>query len=88
LVGSPVRPDCINQLGPPDAWVNLTTVTLTNTTQLYFDASAIGQRLGFGGRATKLHYSTPLDEDVGASTKPVSTAGKGARHISGLAPFR
>jgi alpha-tubulin suppressor-like RCC1 family protein len=44
-VGSTVRVDCINQFGPTDAWVTLDTVTLTNTSQLYFDVSAIGQPL-------------------------------------------
>ncbi len=38
-----LRLDCINQIGPTNAWVALDTVTLTNTTQLYFDISAIGQ---------------------------------------------
>ena len=43
-VGSNVRLDYINQFGPIDAWVtNLATVTLTNTSQLYFDTSVIGQ---------------------------------------------
>ena len=42
-VGSAVRVDYINQFGPTDAWVTLATVTLTNTSQLYFDVSAIGQ---------------------------------------------
>jgi hypothetical protein len=42
-VGSSVRADCINQLGPIDAWVALDTVTLTDTSQLYFDVSAPGQ---------------------------------------------
>ena len=42
-VGSSVRVDCINQFGPTDAWVTLATVTLTNTSQLFFDLSAIGQ---------------------------------------------
>ena len=43
-IGSSVRIDYINQFGPIDAWVtNLATVTLTNTSQLYFDTSAIGQ---------------------------------------------
>jgi hypothetical protein len=35
--------DCINAIGPTDAWVTLDTVTLTNTSQLYFDTSSIGQ---------------------------------------------
>jgi hypothetical protein len=39
-VGSSVRVDRINQFGPTDAWVTLDTVTLTNTSQLYFDVSA------------------------------------------------
>jgi hypothetical protein len=38
-----VRVDCINQFGPNDAWVTLATVSLTNTSQLYFDISAPGQ---------------------------------------------
>jgi hypothetical protein len=42
-VGSAVRVDYINQFGPTDAWVTLATVTLTNTSQLYFEVSAIGQ---------------------------------------------
>jgi hypothetical protein len=42
-VGNQLRLDCINQFGPTDAWVTLDTVTLTNTTQLYFDTSAVGQ---------------------------------------------
>lgn len=42
-VGSKVRVDGINQFGPTDAWFTLDTVTLTNTSQLYFDVSVIGQ---------------------------------------------
>jgi hypothetical protein len=42
-IGHSVRLDYINQYGPTDAWVTLTTVTLTNTSQLYFDTSARGQ---------------------------------------------
>jgi hypothetical protein len=42
MAGS-VRLDYINQFGPTDAWVTLATVTLTNTSQLYFDTSAPGQ---------------------------------------------
>jgi len=42
-IGSSVRLDYINQFGPIDAWVTLTTVPLTNTPQLYFDISAPGQ---------------------------------------------
>jgi hypothetical protein len=42
-VGSSVRVDYINKFGPTDAWVTLATVTLTNTSQLYIDLSAIGQ---------------------------------------------
>jgi alpha-tubulin suppressor-like RCC1 family protein len=42
-VGSAVRVDYINQFGPTDAWVTLATVILTNTSQLYFDVSTIGQ---------------------------------------------
>jgi hypothetical protein len=42
-IGHSVRLDYINQFGPTDAWVTLATMTLTNTTQLYFDISAPGQ---------------------------------------------
>jgi hypothetical protein len=42
-IGGSVRVDAINQFGPIDAWVTLDTVTLTNTSQLYFDVSAPGQ---------------------------------------------
>jgi hypothetical protein len=42
-IGSTVRVDGINQFGPTDAWFPLATVTLTNTSQLYFDVSASGQ---------------------------------------------
>ena len=42
-VGGSVRLDYINQFGPIDAWVTLDTVMLTNTSQLYFDTSSIGQ---------------------------------------------
>jgi len=43
LVGQSVRIDYINQLGPVNAWLTLDSVTLTNTSQLYFDISAPGQ---------------------------------------------
>jgi uncharacterized repeat protein (TIGR03803 family) len=39
-IGSRVRVDGINAIGPIDAWVPLDTVTLTNASQLYFDVSA------------------------------------------------
>ncbi len=39
-IGDSVRVDAINQFGPADAWFTLDTVTLTNTSQLYFDTSA------------------------------------------------
>lgn len=42
-VGSQVRVDGINALGPTDVWFTLATVTLTNSSQLYFDVSALGQ---------------------------------------------
>ena len=42
-IGRSVRVDYINQFGPTDAWVTLDTLTLTNTSQLYFDISSIGQ---------------------------------------------
>jgi hypothetical protein len=46
LTGTPgdaIRVDGINRVGPVDAWFTLDTVTLTNTSQLYFDTSAVGQ---------------------------------------------
>ena len=39
-IGHSVRVDAIKQYGPTDAWYTLDTVTLTNTSQLYFDTSA------------------------------------------------
>ena len=42
-VGDSLRLDYINKFGPIDAWVTLTTVTLTNTSQLYFDTSVVAQ---------------------------------------------
>jgi hypothetical protein len=42
-IGHSVRADYINQFGPTDAWVTLDILTLTNTSQLYFDTSSIGQ---------------------------------------------
>ena len=41
--GDSLRLDYINQTGPTDAWVTLDTVTLTNSSQLYFDVSMLGQ---------------------------------------------
>jgi hypothetical protein len=42
-IGDSVQVDSINRFGPTDAWVTLDTVTLTNTSQLYFDTAAWGQ---------------------------------------------
>jgi hypothetical protein len=42
-IGHALRLDYINQFGPIDAWVTLDTVTMTNTSQLYFDVSAFRQ---------------------------------------------
>jgi hypothetical protein len=42
-VGTTQRVDYINQFGPIDGWVALATITLTNTSQLYFDTSVVGQ---------------------------------------------
>jgi hypothetical protein len=41
--GASVRVDYVNRFGPTDAWVTLAAVTLTNSSQLYFDVSAPGQ---------------------------------------------
>jgi uncharacterized repeat protein (TIGR03803 family) len=43
-IGGSVRVDAINRFGPIDAWFPLDTVTLTNTSQLYFDTSAWRQQ--------------------------------------------
>jgi hypothetical protein len=43
-VGNKVRIDAINRVGPTDAWFTLATITLTNTTQLYFDTTTFGQQ--------------------------------------------
>ena len=46
LTGTPglnYRLDYINVYGPTNAWVALTTLTLTNSLQHYFDMSALGQ---------------------------------------------
>jgi hypothetical protein len=42
-IGSSMRVDYINAIGPTDAWVTLGTVLLTNTTQLYFDVTVFRQ---------------------------------------------
>jgi uncharacterized repeat protein (TIGR03803 family) len=42
-VGSLIRVDGINAIGPTNAWFTIDTVTLTNTSQLFFDISAPGQ---------------------------------------------
>lgn len=42
-IGSTIRIDAINPVGPTDAWFTLATVTLTNTSQIYFDGSTLGQ---------------------------------------------
>jgi uncharacterized repeat protein (TIGR03803 family) len=52
-VGNSLELDYINQFGPTNAWVTLGTVTLTNTSQLYFDVSAIGQ-------PTRLYQIVPV----------------------------
>ena len=40
-IGSSVRLDYIDRYGPTGAWVTLDAVTLTNTSQFYFDISAL-----------------------------------------------
>ncbi len=42
-IGSSVRVDYINAIGPTDAWVTLGTVLLTNPPQLYYDLTAFRQ---------------------------------------------
>ena len=41
--GHSQRLDYINAIGPTDAWVTLDTLALSNSSQLYFDTSSIGQ---------------------------------------------
>ncbi len=41
--GNKLRLDFINAIGPVDAWSSLATLTLTNSTQLYFDTTVLGQ---------------------------------------------
>jgi len=41
--GGSVELDYINRFGPTNAWVTLGRIMLTNTTQPYFDLSALGQ---------------------------------------------
>ncbi len=42
-ISDEIRVEGINASGPTDAWFQLATVTLTNSPQLYFDVSALGQ---------------------------------------------
>jgi hypothetical protein len=42
-IGKSLRLDGINAIGPTNAWETLATVMLTNTFQLFFDVSSIGQ---------------------------------------------
>ena len=41
--GNMIRLDYIAQSGPTNTWMELATLTLTNSSQLYFDTSAPGQ---------------------------------------------
>jgi hypothetical protein len=43
VIGSSVRVDAINAIGPTDAWFTLDTVTLTKLSPLYFDVTAPAQ---------------------------------------------
>ena len=42
-IGSSWRIDYVNDLGPTNNWATLATVILTNTSQVYFDTTALGQ---------------------------------------------
>ena len=42
-VGTRLRVDYLNAIGPPDAWVPLDTVTLTSPTQLYSHHALLGK---------------------------------------------
>ncbi len=52
-IGTSVRIDYINRFGPTDAWATLDTVTLTNTTEAYFDVTMFRQ-------PTRLYRLVPL----------------------------
>ena len=52
-LGSSLRIDCINAIGPTDAWVTQATVKLTNSPQLYFDLTAFRQ-------AARLYRLVPM----------------------------
>ncbi len=51
-VGNKLRVDYINQVGPTNAWVTLDTVTLTNSSQSFFD-------FGMFGNAARLYRLVP-----------------------------
>lgn len=55
-IGSQVRVDYINVVGPADAWVTLDAVTLTNSPQPYFDVTAFGQ-------PARLYRVVPLSQN-------------------------
>ncbi len=42
-IGDSVRVDGLNAVGPIDAWFPLATVSMTNTSQFYFDLDALGK---------------------------------------------
>lgn len=42
-VGTKLQIDCLNAIGPPDAWLPLDTVTLTSPTQLYSSDALLGK---------------------------------------------
>jgi hypothetical protein len=42
-IGSSWRIDYVNDLGPTNNWLTLATVTLTNSSQVYVDTSALSQ---------------------------------------------
>ena len=42
-VGARLQIDCLNAIGPPDAWLPLDTVTLTSPTQLYSSDALLGK---------------------------------------------
>ncbi len=57
-IGDKVRVDAINQFGPIDAWFTLDTVTLTNTTQLYFDTTARPTAATLSARAGAMRHGS------------------------------
>jgi hypothetical protein len=53
-VGTRLQIDYLNAIGPPDAWRTIDTVTLTNSTQLYYNEALLW------GKSRKVYRVVPL----------------------------